>query len=500
VAICDYERVPNFELTKPLVNEVSNHSFKNSDYEAAKKDSLSLNNKVLPPCDFDHLDKENDATDVIHHFPILMLDNEPWLEATKFLTFKKNEDDIDNTTILSYANAIRRFINYCDKADIEFLISKNKFRSPLFRYRRYIEVENQRQGSYVKEELSKLVKFYKYLCSDCGVNFDYPPWGSDKKNSVLVSFNDGYSIRKEVSTTDVQSNIKRDNRSNPNTIQFSGDVIDDGERLRPLEDDETKILFSALNSLGNIEMTLAHQIMLWTACRTETVYTLRQIHFERILEDDEDEIIIIAGRSNKNRTENQVTSLINTKGKRRFVLKMDRALYIKIQIYIKSERAQKRYLKCFEKHPFNIPSHMYVFATQQGSPYFIGDNDPFSVFYQTPPSGSSHRNFVKNRLKPKMKELGFWNPEKRYKTHNIRATAGMLFLRTGLLEIEADMKSNLNLKKAEFINQLLKRTMSFMNHKNISITLSYLSSLESMPIIKKANEEYAIILKKLAGL
>lgn len=457
--------VPNYVVFSPDLETASKNGIK-LDY----MDDCLIHYSVKPT------DIENHAFNSYHHVPLLLNpDGSQWIHANSF--FRKYLENGKNTkTVTSYAKTLRQYANYCQENGIDMLVSQSKLRSPLVIYKRHLfdrASSRELKLTTVKELLTRLVVFYRFLVEDYGIQFKVMPWGSDKKGIALITKGD-WSTIKEYTTSEVQT-VRGAVRKTSEEKTFEGCVNDGGEQLRPLDERELKIVFNALREINNPEMTLVHSIILATGARTQTILTLRQCHFEYDPSDNELEVEIVAGNH----------SLIDSKFANRFVIRMPVILYRKIQLYIQCERAQHRYENA--SHQFYIPKEQYVFISKNGNPFFMSMTDPNLTKYKTPPNGAALTQFTSAVLKPKLKELGFDNPAKRYKFHNLRATFGLAKLNAELSAMPSDLPEN---QRGQFIDKAITKTMRYMNHKSRETTLHYLKLQENTKIVKTVQSEW----------
>jgi hypothetical protein len=239
-------------------------------------------------------------------------------------------------------------------------------------------------------------------------------------------------------------------------------------------------------------MPLAHELAIATGARKRTIFTLRQHHFERKLSDGETIVYIEAGRFKK-KVKGDAFTLPDSKGSRHFIVAIPNYLYTKIQIYIKSERAQKRYAKA-EYKP-DRASNQYVFMTEQKRPFVCSKRDPWRRKYKNVPNGGALNTFVKDRLKPKLTELGFVNSKENYRIHNSRATFG-------IINLDFNLKNMSKMPGADIgkeYDQALAKTQKALNHVKRETTLHYVGFKKHYEIIQQANDGWGEHLKNIAG-
>jgi integrase len=469
----------NYEIFTPVVNGDPTSSFPLDHSEDR------LVKYVIEPSN-----KEEHAIDCFHHIPFFLdPDDKPWKHGNLFirnLIFKHKDigKSLNVKTIDKYAQSLKLFMNYCESESphIHYLLSKSIIKSPIARYKRNLEdLKALRKLSVgtIKGRLSHIVAFYRYLTDDLKLEFKSCPWGFDI-NGLHVFTGRGYSSTKEYTTSTIQR-VKGSSKTSEEKT-YEGCLNDGGEELRPLSDDETRIVFQALKEIGNVEMLLSHTIILATGARTQTIFTLRQCHFEYEPNKIEQEIIIRAGSG----------ELVDSKGSRPFTIRMPIAVYRKVQTYIKSPNAQARYKKA--KFQFANPTHQYVFLTTHGNPFFMANDDHNKIQYRNPPEGGTLRTFISAELKPKMAGLGFENPKDRFKFHYLRATFGLGILNSFLNSQPDDIPA------ARARDNAMLHVKRYMNHRSMSVTELYLNFRANSTIGKEVGSRWGEYLTEIAGL
>ena len=125
-------------------------------------------------------------------------------------------------------------------------------------------------------KMGSIVAFYRYLKDVENIKFKFPMW-EDGITSISYQDRQGIMQNKQVATTDLAKNVA----SKASSEHVDGGILDGGRKLHPLDPEEQNYLFRALNEIGNIEMKLAFLIAIATGARMQTVFTLRQKHFEK---------------------------------------------------------------------------------------------------------------------------------------------------------------------------------------------------------------------------
>jgi hypothetical protein len=435
--------------------------------------------------------KEAHSIDCYHHIPFFLTPNdEPWMHGNSFVRNyieikSKLGEIIKFKTTDKYAQSIKLFMNYCESSRINYLVSKSPVRSPISRYKKHLLDERSLGNlctSTLRGRLCHIVAFYRYLVDNLKLEFNSCPWGKDVKGMHMYK-GDGYSSTKKYTSSSIQKVASTSLTSIEKT--YEGCLNDGGEELRPLSDDETRIVFDALKEIGNVEMFLSHLIILATGARTQTIFTLRQHHFEKEYQDTSlisNEVIIRAGNG----------ELVDSKGGNPFTIRMPIDVYRMVQTYIKSSNAQGRYKKA--KFQFPNGTHQYVFLTSHGNPYYMANDDFNRIQHRTPPTGGTLRTFICSELKPKLKELDFINPQKRFKFHDLRATFGLGVLNSYLKSLPEDLPAGIARDRA------MSHVKKYMNHKKMSTTELYLDFRTNSEIGKEVGSKWNRYLIGIAGL
>jgi integrase len=416
--------------------------------------------------------------------PIILEEDIPHAYSNLFV-HELLKKELNSQTVSSYATAIKMFLNWCYDEDIDYLRSPTRLRSPLLRYSRHLhdkQTQGELKGTYIKEILYKLVRFYRFLADDCNVRFDSCPWLADQIKTLSIVVGDR-AILTEKMSSELLSTVKGASRRTPSTNTFMGYLNDSGERLRPLSDNEISILIKALYAIGNIEMTLAHLIILTSGARTQTIFTLRKCHFMADVNDVESDIVIPAG----------LGTLIDSKKGRPFNIYLPKEIYLSIQSYIASDRAQRRYLKA--NNHFEDEFHQYVFLTQFGNPFYISQTDPHYFQFDSPPKGQALTTFVNGVLKPMLADFGYENPFSRYKFHNLRASYGLKRLDSILAAMPADISE---LDKGIYLDRAISFVQKLMNHASRETTLHYLNLRTHTKLVSQADSHWSKYLASLA--
>jgi integrase len=379
-----------------------------------------------------------------NHFPILVHnDGTLWKYANLYLLYKiKSPKTPQYLTLHNIAKELKAFFEWSLENNVDYLNEKRRVRRPTYMYRFFLQkkLENgTNTGKTLKKKMSVVINFYEYLQNILQLEFKFPLW---EKEDTYISYNDTYGFKqsKKVETKDL---LKI-----PSFYEIDSDeYIQDEGKLKPLTQEEQSLLFRSLNKLGNIEMTLACLIAVTTGARIQTVCTLRLKQFERQHSEKEKYISIKVGLGTE----------VDTKNDTVYFLQMPSWVYMKIQIYLKSERYEKRFQN--QQHIFIDGKSQYIFLTNRGTPYYVSKYDKYIEKYtKTIPNGNTIRQFISTTL---YTELG---SELRF--HDLRATFAMNLLESKMTFVE---------KGEMTLYELLSIIKERMPHRSLLTTERYLN-------------------------
>jgi len=424
--------------------------------------------------------EHNFNKDIFYHFPIVINeDNSPWPDANRYLLSKlTNIITPKHRTLESIASDIVNYRRWLLEENIDYLYTSPRTRArPTYRYCSFLHNEikaGKIKPQTAKRRMSSIQGFYRWLIND-GHLFEHPLWVED---NTQIMFNNisGFKQSKTVISTDLTRSFKM----TKNSDNYSKH-INDGGKLRPLPIEEQKAIVESLLRIGNIEMLLAFLIALTTGARLQTVFTLRQQNFNQPLRNDNYNHKIKVGRG----------TLVNTKNEKQMVIMIPAWLYRKIKIYLQCDRYKKRLH--LSKHTYKNNDEQYVFLTRYGQPYYMADNDEFSFIYRTPPRGNSITQFIRQQLKPDIKNNGLSFD---FRFHDLRASFGMNLL-------EGKLKFNTHDIAGQHNNpdlfQILMYVRERMGHSLLSTTESYLNYRQHYHLAMHVQSEYEKYLKKITN-
>ncbi len=428
------QRLEIFEVTTQIKSDESTHCCKDPNSSRHVIYSKQTNHEY-PRTDY-------------NHFPIILnQDGSLWPHANRYLLKKIKSIIIPAyKTLESTACDLQHFRRWLDEENIDYLIfPKRVFARPTYRYCAHLhdKINTGDIGrNTAKRRMNTIQNFYRWLTID-GISFDYPLW---QESDSYIAFRDGKGIKgtKQVKSTDLASSIRC-----PKQNKDYSEHLDDGGKLRPLPLNEQKAVVEALKCIANPEMTLSFFLALTTGARLQTVFTLRREHFELPMSNQQ-VIPIKVG----------IGTLVDTKYNKPMVLLIPQWLYQRINIYLQSERALRRFKH--SQYVYASINQQYVFLTHSGFPYCISNQDPFIDRYKMPPRGNAITQFISQQLSPKLENNGH---SFSFRFHDLRATFGM-----NLLEEKLSQSTD----QAELF-KILMYVRDRMGHTTISTTENYLN-------------------------
>ena len=381
-----------------------------------------------------------------NHFPILVNDDGTlWKYANLYLLYKIKSPKLPHySTLHNIAKELKAFFEWSLENNIDYLNEKRRVRRPTYMYRFFLQkkLENgTNTDKTVKKKMSVVINFYEYLQNILHLKFRLPLW---EKQDAYISYKDVYGFQqgKKVETKDLL-------RIPSFYSSSSDDYIQDDGKLKPLTQEEQILIFKALNKLGNTEMTLSCLLSVTTGARIQTVCTLRLKHFEKQVSEKERYIPIKVGLGTD----------VDTKNNTVYFLQIPSWVYLKIQIYLKSQRYKKRFEN--QKHIFRDEKLQYIFLTNRGTPYYVSKYDKYlETYINIIPNGNTIRQFLHTTLH---KELG---GKFKFRFHDLRATFAM-----NLLDLQMPLVNKGEMTLYELLSIIRER----MPHKSLLTTERYLN-------------------------
>ena len=426
----------------------------------------------------------------IKKFPMILGDNgEPWDLGNLYLHWKLADlalsDPPNIATLRNIAANLCMFLRWIEneqkagKSIHELYFPEIAAERVTYRYRRYLTKAIRLQTispGVAKARMSIVVGFYKGLIKGGLVEdaaIQNKPYESKIMGIPVVS-SSGLERIKFVETTDL-SIIAPRNLHDPDLI------AEEGGKLRPLGDDEQEVIIKALRTNKNRELELMIFTSLFTGARIQTVCTLRIKHIHDLLKTNEKAIKCNSNTELKLKV--GVGTSIDVKGQSRYGkayrLFMPAKLAQMLLDYASSERARSRRKKSF----YGDTEENYLFLSRNGTPFYTSRKELIDrqnkdtskrVSYKNrvdfPVSeGQSVREMLKRLHKHILREH---DPTfKQFRFHDLRATYGLNYVKDML---DAGVKPS----------QILQDLMTRMGHANIQTTMGYLKYAERNDEIK----------------
>jgi len=177
----------------------------------------------------------------------------------------------DMTTFQSIAEDLSIFLWFLEEFKVDYLaFPRFKLQRPTYRFHGYLKnriLQRKAAPTTAKRAMGSVIGFYRFLVAEGMLVPENPLW-EDRDQYLTFKDARGLSISKRVNVTDVS--IRAPKQLDP----YDG-CINDGERLRPLPQNEQEWLFEALAGLQNPEMLLVHLLMVTSGARIQTALTLR---------------------------------------------------------------------------------------------------------------------------------------------------------------------------------------------------------------------------------
>lgn len=433
---------------------------------------------------------------IIRNFPILFRGNgEPWDIANLYLMNKMAEmakfDQVSVDTLETHAVHLLGFLRWLEDNNSrgneinEYTFPDEPHNRVTYVYRRYLMRQLRKTPqpfslNVASTRMGIVVAFYKALITGGLVEsskLPNPPY--EKQVAGIPYINpQGLARIKEVQTTDLSIRVpKRDQIADP-------EHLNDGEKLRPLDSKDQKIIADKLSKYGNYCFELMMLFAVETGARKQTVCTLRIHHLKNILENQTgQELRLKVGAGSE-------VDIKNKGSLRSYRLHIPRYLARVLLAYVDSEDARARRAKSF----YGESDRNYVFLSESGTPFYTSkaeirdrEDSKFSSRMAaknridfSPTKGRSINNLIE-RLIGKIKED---HPDfKDFRFHDLRATYGMNFVR----HHEALGKT-----RSWCIDQLKVR----LGHRHTSTTELYLDFDKDAERHEKVSNAYTVWLER----
>lgn len=459
--------------------------FSVTDREGIEESKIDISFFNMPTHVHHSTDYHQRSIDEAFNFPFIVSEETglPFLLACNFLfhryQFNKTGREAPTTaTIRAQAYHLAHMLNFFYKHRDEFDYLNFKYplesQRPAYKYWQFLrtEIANcnlSRDNARLHQSTS--AHFFKWVFDKGLIDQKANLWAEETVNRTIHMGLRGVITKQTIRPKQaIKSSRKKPILSNV--------IYDGGEPLRPLNNQEQKILASALKAVAPPWLKYLSIVSLSTGARLGTVGTIREKHIPELKKQIQMGVItpyLDAGGAE---------TLIQTKHDKHLRVYFPRFLIEYLDIYMNSN-ARKKDLKKAESNGlrFKDKSHQHVFINQRGNHVYHSKFNIDLIENWIPPSttpGSGATHFVNDVLKPEMQKLGYVGD---FRFHFLRATFGMNFLKGNYRHNMAN----------EELNKLLDELKDLMGHLDIATTQSYLnyynSNIANSPITI-ANEEF----------
>ncbi|MGK0234717.1 MAG: integrase [Psychroserpens sp.] len=334
-------------------------------------------------------DDDSDEDEFFYHFPVLLeADGGVWYEGTHFLFHlcKNIIKDYSPSKISRKASNLLDYKIWCENNNVDMFkfTARRPQNRPSYCYFKFLLEKGISPGN-LNQKMSIVYNFTVFYSN----NYQIDIARIDQVTDAFLSFkNDqGQNFTKKIKKHKSRAKVTKRKSLNINN------VLDDGEALRPLFEDEQKLLVKALSHKRYaVDERLIFQFTFDTGARKQTVLTLRRKHVKQFTPEylsSDGTYKISAGQG----------SDVDTKFDRPQTISIPESLAEQIKIYINSPIAKKRFKKFKESFGelFENEDDIYVFIGKRGDCRYMAKNDPRYLQTKNPPIGGSIQSII-NRL------------------------------------------------------------------------------------------------------
>lgn len=415
---------------------------------------------------------------IVPDFPVLIQsDGIPWTLGNIYLIKRlENTRKYESKTWENLSSDLLHYLRWLESNDIDplYFHKTKRFERPTYRYRAHLinEINSENTAnSTASNRMNTIIKFYKGLVAYNIIDNDILTlaW-EDKQLLVNILGRDLQSKTLSITSTDLA--IKKA------STQVRSDRINDGGQLRPLSDEEQKILSENLRHSG-MSYRLIFAIAILTGARLQTICTLRGKSLLDCIFDKENNRYLLHLKGGN--------QLVDTKKSQPLTIAFPAQLYDVLLRHWNSHESINRRLKSF----YGNSETNYLFLNKESEPYqtskqeIIDRRDPkvlakmsltlSEARSHTTRKGQSIWSFINGVLLTRIhKEHSEY---KDFSFHDLRATFGMNTLETLLRVVDSH---NDSLKKQGKESNLgtewvLEQVQQRMGHKDIATTMRYLN-------------------------
>lgn len=376
------------------IPEFQNISAKPTTLKGSPQDQIIIAGNTsyyIPPSTASFYQPQTTSSDSTYHFPIIYnFDNSLWDDANMFLFELSINHVSDNSitegllrkasTLLDYKIWLEE--NNRDILDFSATRPVHRVTYAYFLHLRGLKIS----PGNLNQRTSVIYKFYKFLSKQPGRSFDLKRVEQTTNAVIGITGKSGAYFQKEY---EKRTQTVRRNKVRPVDIDR---VRDDGEDLRPLEDNELKELLKVIYS-DNIKTDhkLMFEIALDTGARKQSVLTLSMKHLKYF---DEKLLIksgLYKGKYKINAGPGQAGEEhtgIDTKNNKRHTLYFSKKLAEKIKLYANCEISLERQKKFRTNYgDCTHQDDMYIFLSERGNCHYMSKSDPRFLKTKSRPNG-----------------------------------------------------------------------------------------------------------------
>lgn len=425
-------------------------------------------------------------SEIYPKMPVILQSNSlPWDIGNTYLLSLLTQPSLPNLkTISSKAICLKYYLQYLEDTNQSILDLPAKYYERVTQKFKFFLSEavtsNGFSISYINNILSTVVDFYSQIERNGllpQASIENSPF-TQASRKVMVENQVGLLIGIDVLTSDLR--IKGGRKT-----EVEIGRIRDGGNLRPLTNQEQKVIFEGFKSnLASIELELMIRIALETGARQQTICTLSLGCIEKASDELEvdpalNSVVVHAGYRYP----------ADTKGGSHNRLVFSRKLIDDLMNYIYCERAEQRRSK--NNSFFGNDLNNYVFLTRNGNPYFSAQReviarqqlenigDQLDSVMNTKSGQALRTELIRfiEKLKNIDQTLCYFS------FHDLRATSGMNIVR--------------NLRKKNYPDsKIFDYVRQHLNHRNIKTTECYLNFDSEIEEFNDIQESFSAIFNK----
>lgn len=322
----------------------------------------------------------------LHHFPYLFhRDGSPWYEANSYLYSIARNLPVGNRPtddLRRRASKLLDYLIFCEEKDISWrdFSGRRPTLRPTYRYFAHLCSQAQRSNDVINQYTGAIYSLFKFIASTDNT-FDLDR--VDTVREVKVSFEGIYGRHHKTVVKRGQTKP-----SKPKGMLSIGFVMDEGEQLRPLTNEELKILIEEIEKdCWSPTERLILRLALLTGARKQTILTLKLRHVNYLaaatLQNDQTFKLYVGPGTG-----------VDTKRDQPQVLRIPQGLADEIIIYSKSKQVINRREKFSARYGLvegvsagdDFNDH-YLFLSDQGGSYYMARNDPRYNVVSSRPTG-----------------------------------------------------------------------------------------------------------------